>query len=108
MNVRSIVKKYLEQHGYAGLRSRIGSCRCNLDNLMTVCNNFVSFCRPYRSDMSEPEDKKLDVAAIVREYLKAHNYEGLRSELPSANDCYCELSNLMTCYNVIGILCKPY
>jgi len=107
MNVRSIVKKYLEQHGYVGLRSYFGDCTCHLGDLMTHCEALVNICRPYRSNTSQPEGKPLIVEEIVKQYLEANNYIGLYGKSPGQENCQCGLSSLMVCYEPYSVECKP-
>lgn len=45
MNVKEIVKKYVEDNGYDGLAG--DNCSCLLDNFMRICNGWeISECEP--------------------------------------------------------------
>jgi hypothetical protein len=52
-----IVKKYLEENGYAGLRSSENDCSCRLGEDFADCDYFSRYCEPMKADGTYAEEE---------------------------------------------------
>lgn len=46
MSVRTMLKEWLDQHGYDGLYSPTGGCACERDDLIPCSGEGVEHCEP--------------------------------------------------------------
>ena len=63
MDVKEIVKEYLEENGYGGLADPYGECGCEIDDLMPCESDGIRECIPgYRVDCTCGEGCEFHIA----------------------------------------------